>query len=103
MVGRAINVIAPTPCNPNTLLNQWLDQQLSDWNDDIVNYVCITSMSELPALYECSLRIVQLPTCEAGNREIACLPAFYLLCGGKPFLHAAAVHCCYTLYGHHMT
>jgi hypothetical protein len=52
MVKRTINVIEPTPCNPNTPLNQWLNQQLSDWTDDVINYASITSMFELPALYE---------------------------------------------------
>jgi len=48
MVRRAVGAIEPTPCNDNTAMNQWLDQQLADWNGEIINYVLTTQMLDLP-------------------------------------------------------
>jgi hypothetical protein len=36
-------------CNDNTSTNQWLDSQLSDWNNDIISVVLGTDMLNLPA------------------------------------------------------
>jgi hypothetical protein len=35
-------------CNDNTASSQWLDQQLADWNNTIINYVVTTAMLDLP-------------------------------------------------------
>lgn len=35
-------------CNDNTASSQWLDQQLSDWNNTIINYVVTTAMLDIP-------------------------------------------------------
>jgi hypothetical protein len=52
MVEGMTNAIEPTPCNSNTSLNQWLSQELLDWDQDVVNNAAITYMFELPAIYE---------------------------------------------------
>jgi hypothetical protein len=52
MVGRMTSAIEPTPCNSNTSLNQWLSQELSDWDQDVINNAAMTYMFELPAIYE---------------------------------------------------
>ncbi|KAA5548812.1 M48 family metalloprotease [Adhaeribacter rhizoryzae] len=48
MAQRAINAIAPTPCNDNTPTNIWLDQQLADWNRTVINYAIDLDMLNLP-------------------------------------------------------
>jgi len=35
-------------CNDNTASSQWLDQQLADWNNTIIDYVLTTAMLDLP-------------------------------------------------------
>ena len=40
--------LAEATCNDNTASNQWLDQQLADWNNTIINYVVTTAMLDLP-------------------------------------------------------
>ncbi|GAB2547365.1 hypothetical protein [Spirosoma aerophilum] len=45
MVSRAIT---PTPCNDNTPLNQWLGQQLADWDDEVFFFAAITGMLDFP-------------------------------------------------------
>jgi len=35
-------------CDDNTASSQWLDQQLADWNNTIINYVVTTAMLDLP-------------------------------------------------------
>lgn len=47
MVRRAM-ALEPTPCSNNTVLNQWLDQQLVDWNDETFFYLGYTAMLDLP-------------------------------------------------------
>ncbi|WP_423148377.1 hypothetical protein [Rubrolithibacter danxiaensis] len=46
-VRKALNIEEST-CDDNTLTNQWLDQQLADWNSEIINYVLETAMLDLP-------------------------------------------------------
>ncbi|MDB5019525.1 MAG: hypothetical protein JWQ28_652 [Pedobacter sp.] len=46
-VRKAIDPSAVT-CNDNTLTNQWLDGQLSDWNREIIDVVLGTEMLDLP-------------------------------------------------------
>ena len=46
MVRRAMDI--EPPCDANTAMNQWLDQQLADWDADIFNYVLNTAMLDLP-------------------------------------------------------
>jgi hypothetical protein len=48
MVRRAVNAIAPTTCNDNTALNQWLGQQLTDWDNDIFFFAIVTGMLDFP-------------------------------------------------------
>jgi hypothetical protein len=40
--------LAESTCNDNTASSQWLDQQLADWNNTIINYVVTTAMLDLP-------------------------------------------------------
>src|SRR5678816_3086934 len=47
LVSRALGV-EPTPCDANTPLNQWLDQQLADWNDEVIFFAIITGMLDFP-------------------------------------------------------
>lgn len=44
------NVLDPAAvtCNDNTASNQWLDAQLADWNNDIIDVVLGTDMLNLP-------------------------------------------------------
>ena len=46
-VRKALKLEAAT-CNDNTASSQWLDQQLADWNNTIINYVVTTAMLDLP-------------------------------------------------------
>lgn len=48
MVKRALNVIEPTPCDGNTPLFQWLNQELADWNDDVIFFALLTGMLDFP-------------------------------------------------------
>jgi len=48
MVRRAVKVIEPTPCDDNTPSSQWLDEQLADWNSEIIGYVLDYAMLDLP-------------------------------------------------------
>ncbi|WPP53431.1 neutral zinc metallopeptidase [Catalinimonas niigatensis] len=48
MVLRALGAIEPTPCDSNTPLNQWLSQELSDWNAEMRFYANATAMYDLP-------------------------------------------------------
>jgi hypothetical protein len=43
-------VLAPAAvtCNDNTAANQWLESQLDDWNNEIINVVLETDMLNLP-------------------------------------------------------
>lgn len=45
IVGRAIQ---PTPCNSATPLNLWLDQQLKDWNTQVITNALDLGMLDLP-------------------------------------------------------
>lgn len=40
--------IEATVCDDNTLINQFLSQQLADWNNEIIGYVLETAMLDLP-------------------------------------------------------
>jgi hypothetical protein len=43
-----VNAIVPTACNDNTLLNQWINQELSEWNSTIFFYAIVTGMLDFP-------------------------------------------------------
>jgi hypothetical protein len=47
MILKALNLVE-TPCDDNTAVSQWLDQQLADWNDEIIGYVLDFAMLDLP-------------------------------------------------------
>lgn len=47
-VRRALKAVVPTPCNSNTLLNQWLNQELADWDNDVIFFAIITGMLDFP-------------------------------------------------------
>jgi hypothetical protein len=40
--------VVPTPCNANTPLSLWLDDELADWNFTVFSYANNTGMFELP-------------------------------------------------------
>ena len=40
--------VTPTPCNPNTPINLWFDQELADWDDEIIYYAVVTGMLDFP-------------------------------------------------------
>jgi outer membrane murein-binding lipoprotein Lpp len=48
MVLKSLHAIEPTACNDNTQLNQWLGQQLADWNDEVIFYALATGMLDFP-------------------------------------------------------
>jgi hypothetical protein len=48
IVTRILNDVKATQCNPNTDLSVWLDDQLSDWNSDVIFYALITGMLDFP-------------------------------------------------------
>lgn len=48
MIEHALKVIEPTACDPNTPLIVWLDDQLSDWTDDIIIMALYTGMLDFP-------------------------------------------------------
>ncbi|MGN6619176.1 MAG: hypothetical protein ACTHJ5_18515 [Ilyomonas sp.] len=45
---RALKVSDASTCNENTDINLWLDQQLSDWNDDVILLAIYTGMLDFP-------------------------------------------------------
>jgi len=47
MVRRALNIV-PTPCNANTTINQWLRNELADWDDDVIFFALLTGMLDFP-------------------------------------------------------
>lgn len=51
LVGRALGAIEPTPCDANTKINRWLDEQLADWNSEAIFYALETGMLDLPTYY----------------------------------------------------
>ncbi len=44
----AVNALTPTPCNAYTPLFQWLDGQLSDWDNTVFYYAIVTGMLDFP-------------------------------------------------------
>lgn len=48
MVNRALKVIEPTPCDGNTKLFQWLNQELADWDGDVIYFALLTGMLNFP-------------------------------------------------------
>lgn len=42
------NAVTPTPCNDNTNLNQWINNELSDWDDNIIFYALLTGILDFP-------------------------------------------------------
>lgn len=54
MVLRSLGAVEATPCDANTALRHWLNQQLADWNDEVIYYALVTGMLNFPtydALY----------------------------------------------------
>jgi hypothetical protein len=49
-VRRSLNLI-PTPCNSNTLMRLWLNQELADWDDELFDILIGTGMYYFP-LYD---------------------------------------------------
>jgi hypothetical protein len=47
IVRKALNLETAT-CDDNTPSNQWLDQQLADWDSELISYVVATEMLDLP-------------------------------------------------------
>ncbi len=47
MVRRALNIV-PTTCDDNTALFQWLDQELADWDEDVIFFAIISGMLDFP-------------------------------------------------------
>ena len=47
MVRRALEAVAPTDCG-DTDLNFWLDQELADWNAEIIYYASVSGMLDFP-------------------------------------------------------
>jgi hypothetical protein len=45
---RSALAVEPSPCDDNTLLNQWLNEQLADWDDDVIFFAVITGMLDFP-------------------------------------------------------
>jgi hypothetical protein len=43
------NAIVPTPCDANTPVSLWLDDQLADWNRAVITNALGTGMLDLPA------------------------------------------------------
>ncbi|MGV3560945.1 hypothetical protein [Larkinella arboricola] len=48
---RALGAIEPTPCESNTRINLWLDEQLADWDREVISLVYETAMLDLPTYY----------------------------------------------------
>jgi hypothetical protein len=42
------NAITPTPCDGDTKLNQWINGELSDWDDEVFFYAFVTGMIDFP-------------------------------------------------------
>lgn len=40
--------VTPTPCDPNTPIYMWLDNELADWNAVIIYYAVVTGMLDFP-------------------------------------------------------
>lgn len=47
MVRQAL-AITPTPCDPNTDVSLWLDEQLADWNSTLIYLAIVTGMLDFP-------------------------------------------------------
>ena len=47
MVQRMTNVTPAAACDANTLLTQWLGQQLADWDSDVIYFAVVTGMLDL--------------------------------------------------------
>lgn len=47
MVRRALKT-ASTPCDDNTPLNQWLSNELADWDSDVIFFALVTGMLDFP-------------------------------------------------------
>jgi hypothetical protein len=45
---QALKLADPSTCNDNTLVTQWLNQQLSDWNSDVIFFASLTGMLDFP-------------------------------------------------------
>ena len=45
---RNVLAVTPTPCDANTLVSQWLDEQLADWDSDIITLAVVTGMLDFP-------------------------------------------------------
>ncbi|KUG08506.1 hypothetical protein [Solirubrum puertoriconensis] len=50
-MARRLLAVTPTPCEDSTPINLWLDEQLSDWNSQVITYVLNYDMLNLPTYY----------------------------------------------------
>ncbi|MFD1145262.1 hypothetical protein ACFQ4C_29290 [Larkinella insperata] len=51
LVARALGAIEATPCDANTKINLWLDEQLADWDSETILYAYELGMLDLPTYY----------------------------------------------------
>jgi len=49
MALKAMNVVESTPCDGNTLLYQWLDKQIADWDGETLFWAAISGMLSFPS------------------------------------------------------
>lgn len=47
-VRKALGAVEPTECSDATLVNQWLGEQLSDWDADVIFYALLTGILDFP-------------------------------------------------------
>lgn len=48
LVLRAMKAIEPTECDDNTAVSQWLNNELTDWDSDVVFFAVLTGMLDFP-------------------------------------------------------
>lgn len=50
-MARIALAVKPTPCDANTTVSLWLDNQLADWDRDVMDFALNTAMLDLPTYY----------------------------------------------------
>lgn len=45
---QALKLADPSACDDNTMVTQWLNQQLSDWDSDVIFFASLTGMLDFP-------------------------------------------------------
>jgi hypothetical protein len=48
MVQKAVGLAEPSPCDDNTPLQQWLNQQLADWDSEVIFWAIVSGMLDFP-------------------------------------------------------